>query len=108
MREEPFQGEAERLNQEAHADWERLAGWWDAHVGEDANLAVRPAVRRLLDLQPNERVLEIACGNGALARELARDGARVLATDFSAEFLRLADERTRAYPDLANRIEFRL
>jgi SAM-dependent methyltransferase len=108
MSGEPFQGDAERLNQEARADWERLAAWWDAQVGEDANLAVRPAVRRLLDLRSNERVLEIACGNGALARELARDGAWVLATDFSAEFLRLADERTRAYPDLAARIEYRL
>jgi ubiquinone/menaquinone biosynthesis C-methylase UbiE len=108
MSKEPFQDQAEQLNREARADWERLAGWWDAQVGEDANLVVRPAARRLLDLRPNERVLELACGNGALARELARDGARVLATDFSATFLRLAEERTRAYPELADRIEYRL
>jgi len=96
------------LNREARADWERIAEWWDAQVGENANLVVRPAVRRLLDLSPNERVLELACGNGALARELARDGARVLATDSSATFLRLAEERTRGYPNLADRIEYRL
>jgi 2-polyprenyl-3-methyl-5-hydroxy-6-metoxy-1,4-benzoquinol methylase len=108
MSGEPFQDQAEHLNREAQADWERIAGWWDAQVGENANLVVRPAVRRLLDLSPNERVLELACGNGALARELARDGAQVLATDFSATFLRLAEERTRDYPDLADRIEYRL
>jgi 2-polyprenyl-3-methyl-5-hydroxy-6-metoxy-1,4-benzoquinol methylase len=108
MSGEPFREQAAHLNQEARADWEQIAGWWDAQVGEDANLAVRPAVRRLLELRPDERVLELACGNGALARELARDGARVLATDFSSEFLRLAEERTRAYPDLAEQIEYRL
>lgn len=108
MTERPLDDETRRLNEEARSDWEQIAPWWDAQVGEDANLVVRPAVERLLDLQPGERVLEIACGNGALARHLAQKGAQVVATDFSAEFLRLAQERTRARPDLAERIDFRL
>lgn len=100
---EPIDADARRLNQQAREDWNRIAAWWDAQVGEDANLAVRSAVERLLDVRPDERVLEIACGNGALARRLAQGGARVLACDFSAEFLRLAKRRTGAYPDLADR-----
>src|SRR5438093_10041161 len=81
--------------------WDQIATWWDGTVGENANAVVRPAVERLLDLRLDERVLEVACGNGALARRLGEQGARVLATDFSPEFIRIAEERTRARPELA-------
>lgn len=100
--------DARRLNDESRASWNQIAAWWDAQVGEDANLVVRPAVERLLEARPGERILEIACGNGALARRMAAAGARVVATDFSTEFLRLARERTAARPDLAERIDYRL
>jgi SAM-dependent methyltransferase len=88
--------------------WDQIAAWWDGTVGEAANAVVRPAVERQLELRPGQRVLEVACGNGALARRLAEMGAQVLATDFSAEFVRIAEERTRARPELADRIEHRV
>ncbi len=97
-----------RLNEDSRQSWEQIAAWWDAEVGENANLIVRPAVERLLDLKPGERVLELACGNGALARVMAERGARVLATDFSAEFLRIARERTSSRPELAGQIDYRV
>jgi cyclopropane fatty-acyl-phospholipid synthase-like methyltransferase len=40
-------------------------------------------VERLLALQPGERVLDVACGNGVMARRLALLGGRVTAVDFS-------------------------
>src|SRR5437773_2932076 len=101
-------GDLRRLVDDTRGSWDQIAAWWDGTVGEDANAVVRPAVERLLALQPGERVLELACGNGALARRLADLGARVLATDFSAEFLRLAAERSAARPELADRVEYRL
>src|SRR5262245_10771907 len=94
--------------EDTRGSWDRIAAWWDATVGENANAAVRPAVERLLEVRPGQRVLEVACGNGALARRLAELGARVLASDFSAEFVRLAEERSRTRPDLADRIELRI
>lgn len=97
-----------RVSHEAREIWDRIAPWWDAKVGENANLTVWPAMERLLAVLANERVLEIACGNGAFARRLAELGAHVIACDFSAEFLRLAQERTNGRPDLAGRIEYRL
>ena len=100
--------ELRRYVDETRGSWNRIAAWWDGTVGEGANAVVRPAVERLLDLRPEERVLEVACGNGALARRLAELGARVLASDFSAEFLRIAEERTGARPELAGRIAYRL
>ncbi|MBX9617245.1 MAG: methyltransferase domain-containing protein [Caulobacteraceae bacterium] len=66
------------------------AGVWSDAVAGYENVAephTRLFARLALDLaggvQPGERVLDVAAGTGALTLEAARDGARVLATDFS-------------------------
>ncbi len=53
---------------------------------------IQPCVERLLQLEPGERILEIACGNGEFARRMTELGGQVLATDFSERML----ERARA------------
>ena len=77
--------------------WDANAAFWDGHVGPEGNsfhrILVAPAQMRLLSLQPGERVLELACGNGQFSREMTRAGARVTACDFSAVFV----ERARAH-----------
>jgi 2-polyprenyl-3-methyl-5-hydroxy-6-metoxy-1,4-benzoquinol methylase len=96
------------LNREVLAIWERKAAFWDERMG-DGNLFQRvllsPAIERLLEVRPGKRILEVACGNGALARRLADLGARVVATDFSPAFLALARARSTEY---AERIEYAL
>lgn len=95
---------------ETRAIWDAKADYWDAQMGE-GNLFHReligPAVERLLAIQPGERVLDIACGNGQLARRLASLGATIVAADFSARFLALARRRTEALPEIASRVEYR-
>ena len=79
-----------RLVSETQAIWDGKAEFWDARMGEGNPfqlVLVGPAAERLLMLQPGERVLEIACGNGVFARRLARLGGRITATDFSRRFL---------------------
>jgi 2-polyprenyl-3-methyl-5-hydroxy-6-metoxy-1,4-benzoquinol methylase len=80
--------------------WEANSLWWDEHIGAEGNdfhrVLVAPAQLRLLDLQPGERVVEFACGNGQFAREMDRLGARVLATDFSAPFIDVAKQHSAA------------
>src|SRR4030042_650619 len=51
-----------------------------------------PAIREkiLQGVKPGERVLEIGCGPGTLALELARRGAQVLALDHNPEMLTYA------------------
>lgn len=83
-------------HEEVRSAWDSLAGFWDDRMqaGETwQGHLIQPAVERLLALAPGERVLEIACGNGAFARRMAELGARVLATDFSEDML----ERARAH-----------
>ena len=67
-------------------------------------LLIAPAVEKLLCIQPGERVLELACGNGQFARRLASIGARVVACDSSAAFLDCARLRPSEHAD---RIEYR-
>lgn len=98
--------DAERLqalNAEALAIWNANAGFWDDHMGAEGNAfhreLVAPSAERLLQVRPEEIVLEIACGAGLFARRLAELGARVVATDFSDVFLERARLRTAAFAD---------
>src|SRR5215467_1303850 len=93
---------------ESRVIWDRNASWWDAYMGEGNDwhrLLIAPAVEKLLGVQPGERVLELACGNGQLARRLAALGASVVACDSSSSFLDCARRRTT---ERAERIEYRL
>lgn len=95
------------LNEESRHIWDQNAAYWDEKMGEGNDfqrILIAPACERLLNMQPGETVLEIACGNGVFARHLARAGIRVLATDFSASMVEHARARSTQYSDL---IEYR-
>ncbi len=97
----------EALNQETREAWNENAAFWDQKMGEGNSFQrnlIGPASERLLELKPDEWVLEIACGNGVFARRLAQLGARVVATDFAEKMLERARARPSAYAD---RIEYR-
>jgi len=83
---------------EVRAPWDAMATYWDEQMEANETWQqglVEPAVERVLEVRPGERVLEIACGNGQFSRRLAELGASVLATDFSEPML----ERARAHGD---------
>ncbi len=91
--------------------WKRLTS--DAPVGSIRATvrAGRDAMRALLlDWLPAElhgrRILDAGCGTGALAVELARRGARVVAVDLSPRLVGLAAERMP--DDVGHRIDFRV
>ncbi len=96
------------LHEETRDIWNQNAAFWDDRMGDGNDfqrILVGPASERLLNLQPGENVLEIACGNGAFARRMAQLGVSVVATDFSAQFLERARDRTTEHVD---RIEYHL
>ena len=91
------------LAEEAQSRWNQNAAFWDDYMGDENNtfhnLLVRPAMERLMTVQPGDRVLDIGCGNGNYARKLAELGVRVMAIDASEEMI----ERARARSEgLAN------
>jgi 2-polyprenyl-3-methyl-5-hydroxy-6-metoxy-1,4-benzoquinol methylase len=96
------------LSRQARDAWDEIAPFWDDRMG-DGNLfqlqLIGPATERLLEVQPGQRVLDIACGNGVFARRLAALGASVVAFDFSEAFIRRAQARSHPH---AGRIEYRV
>lgn len=85
------------LNAEGRAIWDSKAAFWDNLHGDSGNFFHRtligPAVERLLALKPGEKVLDVACGNGVLARRLAELGGQVTAVDFSPALIEAARKR---------------
>lgn len=83
--------------QDTHEIWNNNADWWADRIGEGNRFQLEilnPPTERLLDLQPGERVLDVACGNGPFSRRMARAGADVVAFDFSERFIARARERS--------------
>src|SRR5437016_1917504 len=96
------------LNEETRSIWNQNASFWDARMGDGNDfqrILIGPASERLLNLQPGETVLEIACGNGVFSRRMAELGVHVIATDFSAQLLERARARTTKHAD---RIDYSL
>ena len=94
----------ESLSQEfpEHADenrriWDANARWWDDQIGDGNDfqtVLIEPATERLLDVRDGDTILDVACGAGRFARRMAALGARVVAFDYSTEFVARARERT--------------
>jgi SAM-dependent methyltransferase len=78
--------------------WENHAASWDEQMGDNRNdyfSALKlPVLKRLISPQPGNRVLDLATGNGLVARWLAQEGALVFATDGSRAMIERARART--------------
>ena len=87
--------------------WEENAVFWDSFMGAHSNafhrLTVRPKVTELLNVQPDDFILDIACGNGNYSAYLAERGVSVVAFDYSPKMIELAKNRQS---HLIDRIEF--
>jgi SAM-dependent methyltransferase len=70
----------------------------EARGNSPDEVATRAAYLDLLALRPGDRVLEVGCGSGVVARDIARrvmPGGRVVGVDTSAELLAIATELAR-------------
>lgn len=77
--------------------WDANARWWDDRIGggnDFQTVLIEPATEHLLDVGAGDTILDAACGAGRFARRMAALGARVVAFDYSAEFIARARERT--------------
>ncbi|MFH1638744.1 MAG: class I SAM-dependent methyltransferase [Chloroflexota bacterium] len=86
--------------------WNRIAAWWDDRIGNGndfQDILIEPTTERLLEIQPGDEVLDIACGAGRFARRMAACGTRVCAFDYAEKFIERARKRTTVNRD---RIEY--
>ena len=74
-----------------------MADWYDQLVGESGSEyqreVVLPGVLRLLNLQPGESAVDIACGQGVLCRILQDRGVQMTGVDAAAELIAAARGR---------------
>lgn len=93
-------------NEENRMAWDANADVWDAKMADRGNDFVNvlqwPVIQPLLDVQPGQKILDIACGNGLFSRRLAALDADVVAIDFSAELIERA--RTRKSDRIAYQV----
>src|SRR5687768_4505259 len=66
--------------------WDAIAAQYDEHVAPgESDLAT--AALRIAGLRPGDTFLDVAAGTGGLSLPAARLGAKVLATDWSAQMI---------------------
>lgn len=70
---------------EANELWDAAAPWWAQHLRTDPNRSsqVIPTMLDLLGNPAGRRILDAGCGEGTLARLLAKAGGIVTGVDFS-------------------------
>lgn len=80
--------------------WGGVAEWYDDLLEGDKDSyqqqVILPNLLRLLAPKAGEKILDLACGSGFFSRAIAATGAQVIASDVSAELVRLAKEKLTA------------
>ena len=78
--------------------WDQASRWYDSLVGSQGTDfqkdIIMPGVLRLLGVAKNDRVLDLACGQGVFSRYLSKKGVLVEGLDSSAELLKYARSRS--------------
>src|SRR5438874_4488280 len=79
-------------------DWGGVAQWYDQLVGDEGSEyqreVVLPGVIRLLAPKADESMLDIACGQGVLARMLHERGVKMTGVDAARELIAAARQRS--------------
>lgn len=98
----------------AETSWDHVAEWYDGLIEEERSDHFRhvivPGTLRLLRPpapeagSPPMRVLDVACGQGALSRKIAELGAEVVGVDASPRLIEAARQRAAA-AGIASRFE---
>ncbi|MBL0869253.1 MAG: methyltransferase domain-containing protein, partial [Phycisphaerales bacterium] len=108
---------------EEDTSWQVVAGWYDKMVegaggaggsggenGEKRNdhyeQVIIPGTLRLVQPTEGLRVLDVACGQGVVSREMARLGASVVGVDAAADLIDFAIKRNKQAGIAAERAQF--
>ncbi|HSW87525.1 MAG TPA: methyltransferase domain-containing protein [Rhabdochlamydiaceae bacterium] len=81
------------MNTNVDSSWEKVTSWYDKIVGADGHYfhqqIILPNVLKLLDVNQKLSILDLACGQGILARYLPKDAIYV-GIDASASLIKAA------------------
>ncbi len=75
--------------------WGGVADWYNellSFEGTYQKELILPNLLRLLDLKKEDKVLDIACGQGFFSHEIAKTGAEITGADIAPELIKLAQK----------------
>lgn len=81
--------------------WDKVAGVYGIFtnlVNRKVHAKLKPLVASLIEKEDN--VLECACGNGLLTKEIAKKCKNIVATDISEKMLSVVAKKLRKYPNV--------
>src|SRR5690349_15385680 len=86
------------LSDSSTRSWDLIADDWIAHADHNdyRNFFLMPRTLEMPGEVRGERILDLGCGDGGYARELARRGAQVTAIDVSARLTEVVEERAQS------------
>jgi 2-polyprenyl-3-methyl-5-hydroxy-6-metoxy-1,4-benzoquinol methylase len=80
------------MSSRPEARYDAYASWYDEWVADPDADPVAQALLRVAGDHTGERIFDLGCGQGRLARKLADAGNQVVAVDLSEELLSIAGE----------------
>jgi SAM-dependent methyltransferase len=87
----------DRQQHRVNTSWQGVASWYDGWMGDRGGEYHRevaiPALLTLLDLRPDDRVLDIGAGQGVLAPHVTAAGASYVGVEVSRRMVLLARRR---------------
>ena len=93
-------GEGQIREDSSTRSWDEIADDWVVHADRNDYRIhyLMPRMLAMLGSVAGKRILDLGCGEGGYARELARRGADVVGVDGSARLVKAATERARSEP----------
>ncbi len=85
-------------NKSNDTSWQKVSKWYNKIVGEDGHYfhqqIVIPNLQRILDIGPTDKLLDLACGQGILARSI-NENAQYVGLDLSTDLINSARNQDR-------------
>jgi len=89
--------------------WEEIAGIWDKGIGEEGDirhkLVINPIVFEFLGNLRGKKILDAGCGNGYIARKMAKTAKVVVAVDFSDGLIKRARKKSQEFTNIDYRVK---
>lgn len=84
-------------NKKKDTSWGKVAGWYNELIEESNNYQkdlILPNLIRLMDINKDEFILDVACGQGFFVREFLKSSKKVSGVDMSKELVGLARQHS--------------